>query len=535
MAWTPVQANFDGTIGSLMQSAQRGVSDVGQAAGQYLDRVAADEREKRRQMESDRAFGLQKAAEDRAQGEYDRINKERENVIMASNVLSELTPHLLSKDTPAISGEMGSILSQPTGTGQVQYGGTGAGGTVQVPYTKRVQQGTVGDPDAVNTTFRYNVKEPGAYKEGPITSARQARPTPLQNELDSLLDTKGMYTSRPASSVRDLNQAGMTRKNEIESQIREIMRDKSVPAQNKVMTSDFNSLNLGKALTIDGKPAGKNVPFDQQYVMDEKNNKLVPMNTATAIAQKQQQGIDQASVPNYVNKTGYKDVPINSGRLMTQFTSKGYAPDQVQAVANDVSGRYQKLLSMLPSDNSARREELTQYANMVVSNLGIDPRAFDTKAYVDRLLPKTEMSESQKVGFQTLIHGLDRELDQANKNREFSLEEYKIKTDNAFKNAELAVKKQSAKSEDDYYTKALKLGLLKQELDKTDPTKIAERQKELDEAKIKRQDQVQENFRKYKESVGSMTDAYDYQQWKKAGMPLTSEPGWSPFGTWGGR
>lgn len=113
MAWTPVQANFDGTIGSLMQNAQRGVSDVGHVAGQYLDRVAAEDREKQRQKErgedvlfrqqqadqaqknADRTFSLQglteqRAAEDQAQkmvtaeaqakaSEY--LNAARQNVV----------------------------------------------------------------------------------------------------------------------------------------------------------------------------------------------------------------------------------------------------------------------------------------------------------------------------------------------------------------------------------------------------------------------------------------------------------------------
>lgn len=446
MPWTPVQAAFSGNIGALMSNAQQGMRDVGRVAGQYLDRVAAEDREKRRQMESDRAFGLQKAADDRAQTEYDRINKERENIITASNIISQLPSHLSAKDTSAVTPDMGSILSQPTGTGQVSYDGAGAGGTIRVPYAQKVQQGTVGDPSAVDVPFKYITKD----SKPPEVSVLKSRNNKLYNNIiegmqftdpdGNLIDNTSLYKSIPFSSARVITPKG-------EALLRDFDKRTNPEDYQTLNQSTFKSLDMNNIFTKDGKPAGKDVPFDQQYVMDTKNNKLVSMNVAKAAEQKQQQGIEQASVPNYVNKTGYKDVPINSGKLMTQFTSKGYAPDQVQAVTNDVSGRYQKLLSMLPSDNSARREELTQYANMVVSNLGIDPRAFDTKAYVDRLLPKTEMSEAQKVGFNTLIHGLDRELDQANKNRGFSLEDYKMKTDIAFKNAELGLRKMQLQQE----------------------------------------------------------------------------------------
>jgi LmbE family N-acetylglucosaminyl deacetylase len=88
---------------------------------------------------------------------------------------------------------------------------------------------------------------------------------------------------------------------------------------------------------------------------------------------------------------------------------------------------------------------------------------------------------------------------------------------------------------DDYYTKAMRLGLLQQELDATNPVKIAERKTAANEKLIKNKDLEQERFTKYLSQVPSTVDAYDYQQWKAAGMPTFSERGWSPFGTWGGR
>lgn len=73
MAWNPIQANFDGTIGSLMQSAQRGVSDVGHVAGQYLDRVTAEDREKQRQKERGEDVLFRQHQADRAQANADRV------------------------------------------------------------------------------------------------------------------------------------------------------------------------------------------------------------------------------------------------------------------------------------------------------------------------------------------------------------------------------------------------------------------------------------------------------------------------------
>ena len=88
--WTPVQANIGRGTASLMGVAQQGVSDIGKVAGQYLDRVAAEEREAQRQKERgedvafrqaqadaakdqwQKGFDLQKAQADRAQTEFDR-------------------------------------------------------------------------------------------------------------------------------------------------------------------------------------------------------------------------------------------------------------------------------------------------------------------------------------------------------------------------------------------------------------------------------------------------------------------------------
>lgn len=428
-------------------------SIMNRGIGGFLDKRVAQLNEQERW---DKDFSLRKAAdaraqatENRAQSEFDRLNKERENVLLATSVLADLQPHLLSKDTSPVMQGMDNVMQQ----GILPKGGGYAGGSVsvpigttKVPYTYKEQVQASNAP--VDVQFKYNVNTT-PYKERKDSSLLQRQVAPIQQELDSLLDTKGMYTTRPASSVRDLSPEGKARQAELQTQLKDVMRDKSVPQTRETLLSSFGNLDLGTALTRDGKPAGKDVPFNQQYVLDKANNKLVSMNTATAVAQKQQQGIDMASVPQYVEKTGYKEVPIKSDRIMSKFTTKGYAPAEVQQAMGNVQGQYMKLMEMLPKDNSARREEYKQYANMIVGNLGIDPRSFDVNAYVDKIMPKTEMSDAQKEAFRTAVHAVDVKLDQFNKDRTFNLQKWEAEASMAIRNAELSIRRSESANKTD--------------------------------------------------------------------------------------
>lgn len=416
---------------------------VGSFAKDYASQIRRDEAEAQRQKEWNKEFSLRQAAEDRAKSEYDRQLKDRENRINFASVAADLVPHLQSQDTEAYSQEMGKILQTPISGNPVARSVRSNYGNITVPqaYTQRVQTGTVGDPNTVNTQFKYNVNEPGPYKEGPMTSARLHKTNAIQDQIDSLINTKGMYTSIPASSARDLNKAGLAEKAKLEAQLKEVMRDKSIPPVAKTITTDFNSLNLGTTYTKNGKVAPEGTPFSKMYVRDEKNGKLLSMNTATAIAQKQQQGIDQASVPTYVTKTGYKDVPVSSTKIMQKFSGKGYSEDQVAQVASGVQSQYNEVLKLLPKDNAGKREELRGYLNMIAGNLGIDPKDMDVNAYADKLLPKSEMSEAQKVAVNTIIHGLDQKLNQANKDREFNLQQYSTNANLAIQQAKLGLER----------------------------------------------------------------------------------------------
>jgi ElaB/YqjD/DUF883 family membrane-anchored ribosome-binding protein len=443
-----IMPNFSGSAQS-MNTAMQNVNQVGDVANTYLTRLGQDAKDKQEEARYQTEQGRLDKADARVQSEFDRQKQDRDNRINFVSAAADLVPHLQSQDTAVVSPEMSNVLQNTTVPPQQSYGVPQglANTTMRVPTQETVQNGVAGNPNVVNTAFKYGVTVPGQYKEGQMNSVRTQAQNTTEDKIGAILNTPGMYTARPASSVRDLNEAGLSAKSKLESQLKDIMRDKTIPNEKKVLTSDFNSLNLGTTYTKDGEVAGKGVPFGSLYVKDDKNGSLISMNTATAVAQQQQKGIDQASVPTYITKTGYKDVPVSGTKLMQQFSGKGYSPDQVAKVASGVKQQYGELLSILPKDNAGKREELRTYLNMMAGNLGIDPKDMDVNAYADKLLPKSEMSEQQKLGFQTILHGLDKELDQANNNREFSLQEWKAKTDVSFQNAKLGLEKQRLASD----------------------------------------------------------------------------------------
>lgn len=457
--WRDVDVNFRGS-GNAFSDATQAAARAGQG---FSDLARTLEEQKRYETE----LARQKVLDERAttlfnqqQEDRNQLLKDRAGRIEISQLLSQTVPHLLSKDT----GYDGTVVAGAIdGTVGMMQGGTegGAGiGKISTPRTMQVT--TTGQREVAlptpNPQVDFTSKVRGAGQKLPEKSTmRQVvegilpvsgvgnvmkagyalMPDPA---VSKLLETPGMYKIVPGSSVRELNKAG-----------EEALKKGMIPGtiRNVSMKTDLNSIDFSNPVDA------KRNPFSQTskgtaYFRDTKSGHLVSEKDVTRALT----GVDMK--PTKVETvTGTKTVKIPGleNVLMSAYKAGGN-PKQIQSVGNDIKAGYQSVLDMLPKDNTARREELRNIANELYADRGLDPKDYDIDKVVNGLLPKTEVSEAQKIAMNTTINALDKQLEQLNKNREYSLAERKFLADQYFNNArlvlsqqELAFQKQKARAE----------------------------------------------------------------------------------------
>lgn len=442
--WNPVTVNSDRTTAALLAAGPAGFKELGDTAGGIVN----DINNRARQAEADARAKLlfDQQQEDRA-----KVLKEKENTLLAQQVFSDLIPNLQSKDQNAAMPEMASILGrapaelEQNASRSVTNTGTT---TMQVPYTYNRKTALPLPNELINYQVRTGSKQvPNEYKAAPTVfgipqSVAKPKIEALEKREDALLETPGMYTTRPGSSVRDLSPKGRAEFTKIEAERKEVLRDKSIPKMRTIpgvvvdRQTTFNNLDLSTALTKTGKPAGANVPVNQSYVKDKTTGNLVPLSKAMEAGSK----IGQAPTEKVETVVGTKTVKMPGlGAIMSEAKAIGANPEAVKQTYGRIADGYKEVLNLLPKDNSTKRDELRGYMLQVYGNLGLDAKNVDKE--LDAFLPKIELSDQQKTAANIVLQGLDKQIDQINKDRTFSLQEREFAANQAYRSAELGLKK----------------------------------------------------------------------------------------------
>lgn len=392
----------------------------------------------------------QRLLDDRATEEYNRKKADREGRIQVQQLLSDTVDHLYAKDQKFSDGGVGlQALSNALGTGTQPTGTptTGASGagvtTPATAYNEPIIKTTT-KREFPNVPIDYKVitgqKEVAApYVEGKDSSYRRHQINLLKDKIKEQLAGTASILDPVAKNkaILDINKA-------YDTDYKEIMRDKSKPKtqvvggviQNRQTT--FDDLDLGTALTKDGKRAGKDTPVNKTYVRDTVTKNLVPLAKAMEAGTKVGLGEETKTVETVVG-TRKTTVPGLSAMMASAY-KEGSNPKEVQAIGQNIQTQYRNLLESLPKDNSAKRDELRNIALALYADKGLDPNDYDVSKVVDSLLPRTEMSEQQKAAVNAQLDMLHRQMDQINKNREFGLKEKELALHEATKRAELGLR-----------------------------------------------------------------------------------------------
>lgn len=458
--WKNVGADFGRGTATMMGNAldaTKGFSNYFNNLGQQ---IGAEERQK---VLDDRASTLfQQSQDDRARSEKDRQSR-----ILMQELGGEVLNNLQSKDTQAMSPELGSVLSSVQGMPTSSGSTGGIGAAIQVPYvsTKKTAIPLPNEDIAYKVLAGSKTVE-NPYKEGPMTSARTAALKPLQEARETLLRGGANYTGIPGDDTRRMTPEAKARLTAIDMQVKEIMRDKSVPktsiagGQKIDKQTTFNDLDLSKAFTADRKPATTTTSLDKTFVIDKVSGNLVPLSKAMEAGSK----IGQAPTEKIETVVGTKTIPGRSlAKIMKEASATGMNPEAVKQTYGAIDKGYKDVLNMLPKDNTTRRDELRGYLTQMSANLGLDPKDYDVTKEVDKLLPKAEMGESQKFAANTIIHALDKKRDEIMENKKLALQEKNMLLDQEYRNATLSLQRmkidadsRNAKTQEDSFTKALK-------------------------------------------------------------------------------
>lgn len=451
--WKEVSPDFKGSTHAFGDAMQQ-INTVAGIPTQLLKDI-----ESQRRYDAEQA--RQKVADDRAttlfnQSQADRSQqlKDRENRIMFEGLKAELLPHLQSQDSKPMEfdGVLNSIQTIPSNiSNDRKYISTPIPVESSVNNKKPV---TILPNEKIDYQVSNTIKVPNEYKAAPtVFGIPQSVAKPKLEALDlrenALLNTPGMYRNIPASSVRELTTAGKKELNQIALERKEALRDKSIPKYKNIVSlqdrqTTFNDLDLSKALTRTGQPATKNAKLDEMFVRDKTSNNLVPLSKAMTAGSK----IGQATVEKVGTAVGTRTVKGPSlSRIMTDAKQYGMNPEEVKQSYSRIDDGYKQILSLLPKDNTSRREEMRGYLTSIASNLGLDPKDIDINKEVDSILPKIEMSESQKFAANTVVHALDEKKKEIMENKKLALQEKEMLLNQEYRNASLALQRDTKKGE----------------------------------------------------------------------------------------
>jgi hypothetical protein len=393
-------------------------------AQQMGDQIRADEKYAAEKAQKDLLFA--QAQEDRA-----RMLKDRDSRIEVQKLLSDTLGHLYAKDVGIGDTEAGKAMlgaiGQSVANAQSTVGGTGGINTLTKPQyvTSQVSKNIVENLPRPNPKITFDAKvtsnpeklpqrgklEPLEWMN-PVTGITNAitafSPDPAKAKL---LETPGMYSVVPGSGVRTLTPAGEA-----------ALKKGEIPGKPVLvgLQTDLNSIDFSQAYGKNRQPfadAKGTVQKGDAFFKDTKTGQLVNEKSVTKVLS----GIDMKPTQvRTVLGTRTDKVPGLSQAAVAAFKTEGVNPAEVKAAGDNIKAGYASVLSMLPKDNAGRREELRNIALALYADKGLDPNDYDIEKTINSLLPKTEVSEAQKLAMNTIIHGLDKQLDQINKDREFS-------------------------------------------------------------------------------------------------------------------
>jgi hypothetical protein len=416
----------------------------------YSNELDARARADAEQVQRDMLFKQQQ--DDRQQVKDDRAGR-----IWVQEQLALATPHLYAKDqnySDSIAGK--TAIQSIDGATNITQGPTlnnrasllpGGTLTKEVPTSKN-RVVAAGTPNP-KIDFNAYVEGPGEKLPGkskysqvvegiaPVSGIGNVlkllnSATPSTAE-EKLLSTPGMYTSIPGSSARKLNDAG---KNALQKGI--------LPGPQVVskISTDLNSIDFSQAYGKDAKPAGgkdQNTIGADVYFKDRQTGELVNEKAISGVLAKT--NMKPTKVETVVG-TKTVQIPGLNRVLTSAYKTQGTTPQEVQKVGQDIKAGYRNVIDMLPPDNGAKREELRNIATALYASKGLDPKDYDIGKVVDGLLPKTDISEGQRIAMQTTISAMDKQLEQLNKNREYGLQERKFLTDSIMDKARLSLEQQ---------------------------------------------------------------------------------------------
>lgn len=458
--WREVSPDFGSSTRAFGDALQQ-VNTVANVPTQLLKTI---EEQKRYDAEQAR----QKVADERAatlfnqqQDAYKQQLKDRESRIMFEGIKGELLPHLQAQDTrPA---EFDGILNstQQIPTSNYISSEVGSAGKVSIPT---ISQKNVNLPTP-NPEVKFATKERGASEKLPEKSTFRKvvngmlpisgignimkvgdaiLPDPA---VSKLLETPGMYTTRPGSSARELNDAGKA-----------ALAKGMIPGtiEDKTRSTLFNNIDFSKSYDKNRNPYNKN---GDAYFLDKASGQLVNEKSITSALKNV--NMKPTKVETVI---GTKTISSTSPtKILTDAKQYGMNPEVVKRSYDKIDDGYKQVLNMLPKDNTARRDELRGYLTQIASNLGMDPKDYDINKEVDSILPKSEMSESQKYAANTVIHALDEKKKEIMDNKKLALQEKEMLLNQQYRNASLGLqkleyeaKKAAIKTTEDTYVKSMK-------------------------------------------------------------------------------
>lgn len=417
--WRDVEPRFQGSSAALSDAnqafanAMTGIGNVGRRID--AEKLAAEEK-----AQKDLLFS-------QAQADRNRLLKDRESRIDIQKLLSDTVGNLYSKDTSMQDTDAGkAFIGAIDGAVTSATGSTGkipsiSGQYIAVPSEKQV----VENLPRPNPKVTFDAKVIGGPEKlpqrgklqplewmNPVTGITNAMtvfsPDPAKSKL---LETPGMYNIVPGSSVRTLNDAGKA-----------ALKKGEIPGKPELvgLQTNLDSIDFSQAYGKNRQPFADTKGNRQKgdaFFKDTKTGQLVNEKDITRAVS----GVDMK--PTQVRTVlGVKTekVPGLSKALTSAFKNEGINPAEVKAAGDNIKAGYASILGMLPKDNAGRREELRNIALALYADKGLDPNEYDIDKTVNSLLPKTEVSEAQKLAMSTVMHGLDKQLDQINKDREFS-------------------------------------------------------------------------------------------------------------------